>query len=91
MNIVRASLIAEVTVSYHVGQYSSDYIPLQLKLSEQEHLLIDLRHYVTLADRNRLARNSFSVLLFVEREGHCGFTGLKMKTVLSIPHISLCK
>jgi len=70
MNIVRASLIAEVTVSYHVGQYSSDYRPLQLKLSEQEHLLIDLRRYVTLADRNdwrEILSPFFS--LYIEREG----------------------
>lgn len=78
MNIVRASLIAEVTVLYHVGQYSSDYtyISLQLKLSEQEHLLIDLRRYVTLADRNVPDRREILSLFFSlsKREKHYGFT-----------------
>lgn len=71
MNIARASFWLLKSPSRIISeQYSSDYISLQLKLSEQEHLLIDLRRYVTLADWNVPAGEEFFLFvpLFAERK-----------------------
>jgi len=93
MNIVRTSLIAEVTVLYYVGQYSSDYTYIYFSPIKIERARAFANWPAPLRNargskRTGQARNFISILLFIEREKHYGLTKLEMKTVIDFPSLS---